>query len=402
MRVASMGRAVDHLLALTHPYESRGAARPAIVRAIEDRIRAWHALQIEPSHAGEEAKIDPVALVNAMKRAGLTEGEPLWQSYVASGRRMVQDLEREVPSSARFRVRWRRTVAGQYRVRATRGVARVRLPLAVRDRQPEPPVVRHASHPVLETREGRGGLDVFLSAPDGDDIAIEIEAMVHAHRVDGQEAVDLTPEERALWTQPREGLVRVTPRVQALAASLVEAGPSPLQFIDAAWRLFFTRMRLGYLHHHELSDADPLGVLLEGGWFDCYAGGALLVALCRARGLPARVLRGIALHPVAPFCHYWVEVYMHGGWRPFDLMAWDLAAGQLEDESWSRRFYGRLEPRTVLECYPRAYTGAPGFRAPSAWVAVMAITAEGSLQTFLDARGETVWSDALSVECLGG
>jgi Transglutaminase-like superfamily len=243
-----------------------------------------------------------------------------------------------------------------------------------------------------------------LSAPAGEDVAVEIETTVSADRHLGEpgEATPLSAEERELWTREREGLVRVTPRVKALAASLGEPGESPREFLERAWRVFFDRMRPGYVHHFQIDEADPAGTLLEGGWFDCYAGSALFVALCRARALPARVVHGIALHSVAPFRHYWAEVHMDGSWWPFDLMGWDLAGGDIQDRSWSFRFFGRLEPRAVVECLPRAITGPPGFSAPSAWVCVMCATASGVRQSFLDDRGEMVWSDELTVTRAGG
>jgi hypothetical protein len=245
-------------------------------------------------------------------------------------------------------------------------------------------------------------MDVFLSAPAGDDVDVEIETTVSAHRISGESSgtTVLSAEERQLWIREREGLVRVTPRVLALAKSL--GGESEEEFLERVWHVFFSRMRSGYVHHFDIDESDPAGTLLEGGWFDCYSGSALFVALCRARALPARLVSGIVLHGVAPVRHYWAEAYVGGGWRPFDFIAWDLAGGRVEDRSWSHRFFGRLEPRVVVECLPRAVTGPPGFRAPRAWVQVICATPSGARHSFLDDRGDMVWSDEVSVSRAGG
>jgi transglutaminase-like putative cysteine protease len=397
MRVVPLAAAVDHLLLLVAPFEARSAAA-ALRREIEDRIRRW-----SPPGAGDtgDGRVDLAAIVNMLKHVGTTTGDPLWDSCVASGRRWVTELERDVPVRDRFRIRWRRTIAGPSRAGARADGARVRMPLVVRDRPAEAPTVTGASHAVVETRLREGGMDVFLSAPAGDDVDVEIETTVSAHRTSGEpsETTVLSAEERRLWTREKEGLVRVTPRVRALARSL--GGDSEEEFLERVWDAFFLRMRSGYVHHFQIDESDPAATLLEGGWFDCYSGSALFVALCRARALPARLVSGLVLHGVVPVRHYWAEAYVGGWWRPFDLITWDLAGGRVEDRSWSHRFFGRLEPRAVFECLPRAVTGPPGFRAPRAWVHVIGATPSGVRHSFLDDRGQMAWSDEVSVSRAG-
>jgi hypothetical protein len=389
-RGVSVDSAIEHLAALVDPVAARSGA-PALRAEIRERLRLW----VPP--AGAHDRVDPVAVLNKLKVVGTTTGDPLWDAYVATGRRMVSDLERRGPGSTSFRLVWRRTVAGARRV-GSRDHARVRMPLVVRDRPEEAPAVAQASHSVRHTRRVEGGLDVVLSAPAGDDVYVEVETSVLAHRISATsvDAVSLSAEERSLWTQPFEGLVRVTPRVRELATRLSTRGVSQEGFLEEVWRFLFSNMRAGALHHFEIDAVDPARTLLEGGWFDCYAGGALLAALCRAREIPARLVHGIALHAVAPVRHFWTEVYVGGAWRPFDL--WDLAGGRIEDESWSFRFFGRLEPRAVLECFPHAVTGPPGFHVPGVWVSVMSATARGIRQSFLDGQGKPIWSDELCVD----
>ena len=112
-------------------------------------------------------------------------------------------------------------------------------------------------------------------------------------------------------------------------------------------------MSSGRIHHDELDPDDPLGSIAGRGWFDCLAGSSLLAGLCRARGIPARVVNGFTLYEMIPSNHFWTEVLLPPfGWVPFDLGSWELAAGDRDDRRWSEHYFGRLDADDVPEIPP--------------------------------------------------
>lgn len=112
------------------------------------------------------------------------------------------------------------------------------------------------------------------------------------------------------------------PAVQKLRPEVVRAaGPSPrvddlVRFVAA----FITRKDLsrGY---------DPASVVATRRQGDCTEHAALLAALCRMFGIPARVVNGFVLLTVeghaAGFGHAWAEAFEDGAWRLAD--ATDIA-----------------------------------------------------------------------------
>jgi hypothetical protein len=48
----------------------------------------------------------------------------------------------------------------------------------------------------------------------------------------------------------------------------------------------------GPVHYDQVTPATPCDWVLESGWYDCQLGSAFLVALARARGIPARIVGG--------------------------------------------------------------------------------------------------------------
>jgi transglutaminase-like putative cysteine protease len=137
-------------------------------------------------------------------------------------------------------------------------------------------------------------------------------------------------------------------------------------------------MSSGRVHHDELDASDPLGSIVARGWFDCLAGSSLLAGLCRAKGIPSRVVNGVTLYADIPANHYWTEVLLPPfGWVPFDLAGWDLAAGRLEDRRWTERYFGRVDPRMVYQRFPRQISGLSGVAFPASWYSLPAVREDG-------------------------
>src|SRR5262249_4523535 len=133
-----------------------------------------------------------------------------------------------------------------------------------------------------------------------------------AHVIDADclTAWDTSSPEYELFTRRSEGLIQVTEPIARVAESLSHGARNAWEAINAFWRFFFEHMKVGYIHHDELDRADPLSSLVRRGWSDCYTSAALLAALCRARGIPARLVDGLLLYPSVPSDHFWLEVLL--------------------------------------------------------------------------------------------
>lgn len=166
-------------------------------------------------------------------------------------------------------------------------------------------------------------------------------------------------EDLSLWLAGTEGAICVTPRVRALAARLAVPTTGTLAAIGAFRDHLLEEFACGIVHHHAIGAEPATDWVLDHGWFDCRLGAALLAALCRARGIPARLVGGYLLWD-APAEHYWMEAWLpERGWLPFDLMAWGLSAGG-RDASWRRVFAGAIDYRMKTQIFPRLFTGSPG------------------------------------------
>lgn len=127
------------------------------------------------------------------------------------------------------------------------------------------------------------------------------------------------------YLAPERFIESDAPRVRALAAQVRDLAP--------AGRVVMLRN----LQETVLERLDPAGYLprdngavwaIDNGKGDCSEYSDLFVALCRAKGIPARVIEGFLITPTpdgdSPK-HAWTEVYIDPGrgavpgWVPFDL-----------------------------------------------------------------------------------
>ncbi len=159
----------------------------------------------------------------------------------------------------------------------------------------------------------------------------------------------------------------------------------------------FEEMPLGVVHYDALPSENPLDAVIESGLFDCRLAAALLVALCRAVGIPARIRSGYALYSV-PYYHYWAEVWTEDhGWLPFDLICWDLSL-RGRDATWRDIFFGKLDARMTTETLPHTFTGFPSVQFPNAWhVLSRPIEGGAAFGIFSVETGALVYEDRLSL-----
>jgi len=374
-------RMVEALVWQCWPHQAPLGDGPALRASALRTLERWAQLGLGYRMEGGRRQFDPCEVLNFMKTVGASKGDLVWPSGVAAARRNARLFNRGretrgdgVHSPARFSLELRREFNLE---RATPGsMARLRIPMPFEDRAQRiigARVVEPAHGAQIDYAPGR--LEVKTTVP-ADRSSVVVHAIVQVTsfcetiKVDPNKlvAVDRSEPEAQLYSRTADGFIRVTPRVAALAATLAGNRENPWDVLNAIWAFFFQRLKLGYIHPDALCPDDPLGSLLDGEWFDCFAGSSLLVAMCRAQGIPARVVGGFCLDPDVPTVHYWAEVFLPPyGWFPVDLASWDFAAGEIGDTEWSHYYFGNLDYRMKTECLPRSFVGPVGVKRPPAW-----------------------------------
>ena len=236
---------------------------------------------------------------------------------------------------------------------------RLRLPLPIEDAALSDLKVEIAPRPDARGRNSRvaeGRMDARLKVPPGQEVELGFEASFTA-RPSGDEAspAPLDAEAFALYTRPHDGMIKVDEAVQRLAADLAGGERDPWTQVERFWDFLFERLMHGIVNYDEIDVSRPAGWTLENGWCDCQLEVALLAALCRAQGIPARMISGHVMDDETPYHHYWAEVWIaERGWLPLDLlMSWHFANGGREP-AWRNYFRGRLDYRMKTEILPQA------------------------------------------------
>ena len=368
----------------------------------------------------ERRLFDIGCVINFMRDEGLEGRDPIFlKSAVPAHRRM---LERSMPSGRssehglvgprRYRVDFRR----DFHLLAEPGgkSLRLRLPAPYPD-----PTQRDIE---MSLTPPPGGI-VAPSAPG--QVEVRMPDVTHDTTVSAQavfvftafqtiggfrdfEGDRLPDDQRKLYLRPVEGLIRITPWIRQLAEDLAGRLDDALSALRAFWDYFLYRLHIGYMRHYELDSADPLRDMIRRGWLDCLGASSLFVALCRARNIPARLVRGIYLHEDAPDFHYWAEVYVDPeGWRPVDIsspanpMPQARPVAGSEPHPYAHLFLGRLEHRMKMETYPRRVVGLMGVKFPARWSMIAVPTTHGSLTTYYDTQSSrAVYSDTVAVAVL--
>jgi hypothetical protein len=252
----------------------------------------------------------------------------------------------------------------------------LRLPLPLRETQRGPARVRllQPAETPLEIRETPGRVELRL---DSTAIRGPIVAELVVEFLGSEVGDSMAPSapigasvdsEDQIWLREREGLIAPSAKVAALAEQLARESSNVREFVYAAWEWLMTELRFGDVHRAALHSHDPLGGLLQNRLADCISGSSLLVALCRARGIPARIASGFLLHPANLGPHSWAEVRLARNlWVPFDYGSWCYCAGDSSDPVWGRFFRGRIDARFLAEVAPRDFTGWGSAPPPERW-----------------------------------
>jgi hypothetical protein len=389
------------------PFQAQAGEWDWALNQAANALERWIGLGLPYHLEGGRRIFDFCQVSNFALWSSQTFGDPVYEEVVQNSRREASALLQDCASGdTSFRLELRREFSLEECPPSR--VVRLRVPLPLEGdgcRVAEARLVEPASPAVRQTRIP-GRLELQLQGANLPAwVAIEVHVRFRAWATspivepDRLEGWDKSSPEYELYTRRDEPRLPITESVAQLAESLAGSCRSPWQAVGAFWRFFFEKMRPGFLHHDELDEDDPLGSLVRRGWFDCYAGSSLMAALCRARGIPARLKSGFTLYPVRPTFHYWLEVLLPpNGWVPFDLSNWTLAGGKPDEVPWGSFYRGRLDPRMTVECPPRLTLGSPGVRFPRSWYMVQDLSSAGTEMTFHSlATRQVLYRDCIRV-----
>jgi hypothetical protein len=394
-RVAGEEAILQSLVRHCWPYEARAGAEAAALREAGRALERWLSRGLPCRREGDKRLFDLCQVINFMTWIGLSHGDPVYeQCAVRTSRRVVSEFPDAAPTAAgagvyaprRFLVRLRREF--NLEGAAPDRVVRLRVPVPFEDRTQRDVSVElvEPAPGTLPVTQAPGRLEIRYPRRRGAErVAVEVRVRFTAYRkayaVDPDRLVpwNRSTPEYALYTRRSEGLIQITEPIIRLAESVSGSAKNAWEAVCAFWRFVFEHMKVGYIHHDELDRADPLSSLLQRGWSDCYTSAALLAALCRARGIPARLVDGLLIFPSVPSDHFWLEVLLPPyGWVPLDLLSWAIAGGRPDQEPWSQFYLGRLDYRMKTQYLPHLVLGSPGVRIPPDWYTITRLTPMGT------------------------
>jgi len=408
-RVADEASIVDLVALYGWALELRRGERELAQREAREALDRWVAMGLPFARDADGARrFDPVEVIGFYKHAGRARGDPFLERAVAQSRALALAFHEGAPSAlspprvdtlarTHFDVSLVRTFD------ISRGAPGqpllLRVPLPVDDGTLDGVAIDPAAPAGANVEISPGRLDVRLPHPGAATIPIGVRVSFWSdpsRRGRGFAALDA--DEAALYTRASEGLVKVSERVAALAARLAAGAREPLAVVRRFVDFLTDEITIGAVHYDRLDRAAPLDSVLESRWCDCQMASALLVALCRARDIPARLCSGYLLTPATPSGHYWAEAWIDGAWRPFDSAAADLAAGG-RDAAWRDYYFGRVDHRMTTQVLPRVFNLAPSVRLPPLWHTLQRMDGDAVAQSTIDdATGALVFRDRIAVQ----
>ena len=422
-RTVPQAQIVELLALQGWAYRLREIGREAVLvevrAALDGCVDAGLAFAVGP--AGER-RFDPAEVMNWIKWAWIHKGNPLWRDrFAETGRALVHEFHAArrdeshatrdsnglpPPPAALAPQRFSVTLERSFNLRGKRGGHAAGKPIHLRLPLPlEGPALRgleiarqRSSAGETQFVVGPGRLDGRLLAPPEGEVTLGADfTFIGYPTVPMPDATALTADEVELYTRPSEGLIQIDTRIRDLASELGGRVHDPWDLVERFWRFLHDELTCGVLHYDDLG-AYPLAWVLASGWYDCQLGSALLIALCRARGLPARMASGYLLHSANPANHYWMEVWIEGrGWVPLDLFCagfWD----RTHAAAWRNYFLGTLDYRMQTQQLPRLFTGSPALRFPPSWYWLMRSLEDGIEIGFFETdSGAPIYRDRISV-----
>jgi hypothetical protein len=383
-RTVPEARVVEMLMLAGWAYERDD---PDVARRAGDALRRWIDCGLPCVISKSGARVfDPAEVWTVMKRLGREGGDPYFRDQqVATGRRLVTDLAHSAAPDGPFVVEIHRTFDPS--ALPLSRPSRFRLPL------PFEQVHGHRSVDILGDTIDRDPITLHASrielrcAPTGKPVTLAARIAVPAPRHRAI-AADMD-----IYLRPREGIIAVSERVHSLARRLAGQGATIAQAVRAFWLFLIESFVCVPIHYDQIDPAAACDWVLDAGCYDCRLGAALFIALCRARGISARMVGGYVLYRRAPTNHFWAEYWCpENGWTPVDFLGWDLSGGG-DDPVWRDRFFGQLDARLVTELLPLVFTGAPGVTVPRAWHMLQTAVGDGIEIALTALDGRPVYTD---------
>lgn len=188
--------------------------------------------------------------------------------------------------------------------------------------------------PAERLRSGEREYLVYRFNSPAQEVTVTLQGQVFLRRMDlettGERGGYPSSEDLTPYLMPEEMVESDDPEIQSLSAGVgIET--------DRGAAVEICRL-VGRLLDYRRGAAN-LGALaaLKRGWGNCTDYSHLMVALCRARGIPARTARGLLVErsfgegEFEGLFHRWVEVYLEGcGWVTFDPTFADEDPGRCE------------------------------------------------------------------------
>jgi Transglutaminase-like superfamily len=389
-------------------YEWNRGERDQVLREARNALSRWLDLGLGSTQAEHgERLFDPVEVFRFVKMAAMTGQDRYWyETFVKTGRDLISEFHGPEPIASeparprslppkRFRIQ----ISRQFGLDAVapRHHLLLRLPLPLEDRSLRDLTIESTSSTVTASNVSRAPDRLEWRIFGGLDQSVTISAVYNfvAFPVFGDPEADrLSSRAIDLYTRPREGLIRVSPRIAALAREI--AGDEPDQWVQVQriWNFILDNLECCFVHYDQIGTANPSEWVLDNGVFDCQLGCALLISLCRSLGIPARLASGYMLYSVAPTYHYWAEIFIVSrGWVPVDLSCWDLSAGG-QDAFWRDYFLGALDYRCKTELLPRYFAGLSAVRLGERWQMLQLPLLGGVETRFLSIEtGRLIYSD---------
>jgi transglutaminase-like putative cysteine protease len=379
-------------------------------KALEIAIAAG--LGWRDASAGERL-FDPIEVDHFLDWSAVTGSDSFWLDQKNSANRRIDAEDRHdtrigaaedgAAPSARFRVSLSRTFD---LARFGRGATvRLRLPTPLGCEYHRDVTVTPLIPPALnaETVSREGRLEVRLAVPANPVVTIGAFLDFVGLLPAGDAAAGvLAPSEAELYLRPSQDAIQVTPRMRDLANRLAGSKP-PVEAVAAFCSYMADAFRFRFLRYDEI--AGPRGDwVVDNGIHDCNLCATLLVTLCRARGIPARLVGGYYVHRLCPTNHNWAEIWIDGrGWLPLDILSLGTIGGGPAgdvggDQDWPDQFAAGRNYRMVTERLPLAFTGPMSVRFPPAWQMLQTWANGGVAITYLDiADGSLIHRDEVAV-----
>jgi Transglutaminase-like superfamily len=368
---ATESEIIEQILVQCWLFEARSGDRAAALNRAERTLERLLSKGLPSSTGPRGLLLDPYTANNRIKSRVGEPADEAWQDWQRTTRRNAASLP-QAPHRYRFLMRreWH-----SYTVSASQQVI-LRLPLPLRGAPPRAPKLRllEPAGALIDMRESPGRLELRVRPPaDRGPIVAELEVEFVAGEV--RDPLTLSAPlgspiagNEELWLRDREALISSSVGVTALAQELARDSATARDFVHRAWRWLMVNLQFGDVHREHLDATDALGGLLREPLADCILGSSLLIALCRARGIPARLVSGYLLHPANVGPHSWAEIRIAPDlWIPVDFGSWCYSAGDPDDPVWGNYFLGRVDARFLAEVAPRDFTGWGSAAPPNRW-----------------------------------